>query len=492
MSGLPPRQPRSRRASSSASPRRKSGKKKSSGPPIAIIGVVAAVVLIVVGGILYQTVIGPRLAGGGGDGGGGILSLAGIGEDSSEAIVGDYLDAMNDFASVVDGVTDASSAQAAIPKLQEIEAELLEIQRRAILVEPISPKEFKELSKKFDPEVKQLLARFKQGAGRLDPLGLQQTEFAFVLEETVSEQRTTGGVIDRVHKTVPEPKDELEAIARDHALLLRERERILARIDSEAQIASAITELKSLAGKIEEVADRKRVLDRFQNSRMGILTAKWLEYRGYGVPTVSLIAHVEKQFGPQNELRSADYDVSEADSKYAFAGGPGDTVASRPIPNGQEPDNLSADRGRRPPESRVADPSFSRGPGGLPGRPGGAFGGRQGRPFQPGTSPFPLEESVTIILEGGPFINPRELGLKGEEFFARSKQRQEAQLKFRERLSTLTGSTSSHSNITGNTAENFLNYTGDIQELADKIDFGKVTKVDKESRTITVDMSDVE
>ena len=105
---------------------------------------------------------------------------------------------------------------------------------------------------------------------------------------------------------------------------------------------------------------------------------------------------------------------------------------------------------------------------------------------------LPAEESVRVILQGGPFESASHLQGKPDEFFTAKKRQNEAQNEFGARLKELTNSNSRSSMITGGKSMNELRYTGDIQALANQIDFGTVTEVDIESRTITVDMSNVE
>jgi hypothetical protein len=69
------------------------------------------------------------------------------------------IDKMKEVATILEGVTDESSAQAAKPKLQAVSAEMKAIKVKADKLGKPTPDEDKRLREKYEPQVKELMPK---------------------------------------------------------------------------------------------------------------------------------------------------------------------------------------------------------------------------------------------------------------------------------------------------------------------------------------------
>jgi len=76
-----------------------------------------------------------------------------------ESVMKESIDKMKEFASILEGVTDESSAQAAKPKLQAIGAEMKELKAKSEKLGKLPPDEEKRLKAKYEPQVKELMPK---------------------------------------------------------------------------------------------------------------------------------------------------------------------------------------------------------------------------------------------------------------------------------------------------------------------------------------------
>ncbi|MGC1272314.1 MAG: hypothetical protein WBC44_01300 [Planctomycetaceae bacterium] len=464
---LPPRQPRRTSAAPAApttSRRRSPARNKKSGPPVGLLigGAVAAFFLIAGGVVVYQKFVSPHVRVSASD-----IGLDGVVGDSPKAILGDFVDVIDDLETMAASITDAESAQAALPKIVDLENRLVEIQRRVVLVEPVSRDEMKAIENSMGKP--KSAEGFKGQAERLKDAGLIEGEFAAAMRSLGFRMQSTIGVMKDGMTTLPEPRNEFETLARDYIALEREQTRIIARVETADDVPAAVKELEALVPKMDALTERKQAFGRARQSAVTLAHNDYVFYGTSGAERDLTIALTAK-LGPIADLNSALVNVSTAESKFNFALMAG---ASDHAANPHE--NLQS--GPLPPGGGIqAGPAGAMAQGG-PGRRGGTR-------LQPPV--LAATDKVTIILEGGPFASAGHLN--GEEFFAAKKRQNEAQAEYGPRLKALAESNPRNSTITGGTSQNIFAYTGDVQELADTIDFGTVVEVNTESRTIVVDM----
>jgi hypothetical protein len=263
-------------------------------------------------------------------------------------------------------------------------------------------------------------------------------------------------------------------LARDWLDLSRERPRIIARIESAGDVPNAVSEYQALVGKIDALTKRKAA---YGLTRQSILVLSQNRYLSYDTSSAvnDLMQALPEPMRSSSELQQAQANVGTAFSNYEFALMAGGHGGQRPAGNPAVAPSIAGASSRPP--GRPVD--------GLP--PSGA---RTERPGSGGVTPstVPVEESVRVILQGGPFASAGNL--EGDEFFAAKERQREAQKVYGPRIKTLANSPSLSSKITGGASVNTLRYTGDIQDLADIIDFGTVSDVNVETRTITIEMPD--
>jgi hypothetical protein len=96
-----------------------------------------------------------------------VLVGSGCGNDPHEAIYKDLVGLMNDMATVFEGVKDKASAEAAKPKLQEINKRLKEIGERAKKAGKISKAKADSLEKKYKPQLEAAGKRLDTAASGL-------------------------------------------------------------------------------------------------------------------------------------------------------------------------------------------------------------------------------------------------------------------------------------------------------------------------------------
>lgn len=471
---LPPR--RSPSGASNVKPssgRRKRSRKKSSKSYFGILAaIVAAIVLLAGVAVAVKNFAGPNLRISSAD-----LGLTGIVGDSHQSIYGDFVDALNDLTGVLASIRDEQSAQAAVEKLGAIESRLHEINRRAVLIEPIPEKELKELEESFEDRFS--LKAFRSEADRLNNSNLISEDLDWTLDFLGLDVVNTVRMLRSGMATLPEPRDEYETLSRDYVELQREMTRALAGVESAGDVPSVVERFQALVPKFEALAERK---GQFGRKFQGVLTRADDRYRDHstGSATSALLEMLRAKYGELNDFEQAYADLSTAASQYQFtlmAGGPGGSTVGNPPPGVTTSDTVDAG-------ASGGDPDFA-GRGATGPRTFAPAGSRSGRP---GGSNLPPGESIHIRLQGGPFKSAGDLN--GEEFFAAKKRQNEAMTEYVGKLKELTQTKSSNANLTGGQLIIILRYTGEVQTLADQIDFGTVTETNAETRTIVVQMPD--
>lgn len=431
-------------------------------------GAVAAFFLIAGGTVVYQKFVSPHVRVSASD-----LGLDSVVGDSPKAILGDFVDIIDDLETMVASITDAESAQAAVNKVADFENRLLEIQRRIVLVEPVSRDEMKAIENSLGKP--KSAEGFKGEAERLNDAGLIDGEFAAAMRSLGFRMQSTIGVMKDGMVALPEPRNEFETLARDYIALEREQARIIARIETADDVPTAVKELEVLVPKFDELTERKRAFGRARQSAVTLAHNYYVFYGTSGAAR-DLTTALTAKFGPLADLNRALGNVGTAESNFNFAlmAGASDDAAD--------------------PHEHVQPGPLPPG-GGMQAGPAGAMAhggpGQVGRPGQRGGPRFQppviaADDKVTIILKGGPFASAGHLN--GEAFVAAKKRQNEAQAEYGPHLKALAKANPRSSTITGGTSQNIFAYTGDVQELADKIDFGTVAEVNTESRTIVVEM----
>lgn len=528
---LPPRQPRRTPSSTgSSTPARRSSparkrKPKRTGPPVAMLlgGAVAAVAVIVGGIVAFQSLgsaVGLRVSSAD-------LGLSDLVGDSPKAILGDFLDVVDDLNSTVVAVKDAESAQKAVAKVQKLEWQLVELQRRAVLVDPVPQDEMKAIEESLGKPTS--FESFQYESERLKNAGLANGELAEVMRSLAFQMQSTIHVLEHGMVQLPEPKNESETLARDYVELGREQARIVARIKSADDLQTAIKDSEALILEFEALAARKAEYGRKSLAALESAKARYTPYDTHGV--VQALDPVITDFlGPSPEMADVQAEIATARSEYEFALLSGASVAAhvdgrweefaQPAP--PKAGNLPrADRPTEPaatlspPEASPGQdgfhrPAMSPRPGGFPGPDNFARPGDFGPPHRPDGAPAPQRpgppdflpdprrgaptpagpDQLIVILRGGPFVSAR--GLDGDALTTAKERQTDAQKEYGARLISLAGSNSLNSAIAGGISRNTLAYTGDIQELADKIDFGTVAEVNAESRTIVIELPEVD
>lgn len=92
-------------------------------------------------------------------------------EPTRESVMEDSIAKLKELASVLESVKDESSAQAAKPKLQAIDADMKEIKAKAEKMSKPSAEEDKRLEEKYRPQVMEVAERLTKEMVRvgLDP-----------------------------------------------------------------------------------------------------------------------------------------------------------------------------------------------------------------------------------------------------------------------------------------------------------------------------------
>jgi len=80
-------------------------------------------------------------------------SLSGCGGDTHESLVGQALELMNEYNTIMDAVKDDASAAAAKPKLEALEKRAADLKKRADALGKPSDDERKRLQEKFQAQM---------------------------------------------------------------------------------------------------------------------------------------------------------------------------------------------------------------------------------------------------------------------------------------------------------------------------------------------------
>lgn len=475
---LPPRQPRSSASNVKSSSRgRKRARKRSSKSNIGILTVIVAAIVLMGVVVAVQKFAGPNLRVSSAD-----LGLTGLVGDSHKSIYVDFVETLNDFAGVLASIRDQQSAQTATEKLGEIESRLHEINHRAVLIEPIPKQELKQLEKSVEDRFG--MSRYRSELDRLNNSSLVSEELDWTLDFLDLDAINTIRMLRSGMAVLPDPRDEFETLARDRVELQREMTRILAGVKSADDVSSVVAKFQEFIPKFEALAERKR---QFGRSQQGSLTRADSRYRDYSTDGVilSLLDGLKAKYGELNDLNQAYADLSTAASQYDFAlmaGEPSGGTVGNPPPRMTRP-------GNNPAGASGEDPNLAGPRTGNP-RAFAPAGSRPGQPRGPSSSSVVAGESIQILLQGGPFKSASDLN--GEEFFAAKKRQREAMHKYVERVKALTETKSSNATLSGGQLRIVLGYTGELQALADHIDFGIVDEINAETHTIVVKMSEDE
>ena len=86
--------------------------------------------------------------------------MSGCKGTTHESLAEEQMALMNEMFDVMEGVTDAASAQAAKPKLEKISTRMKELGEKAKALGQPSAEEEQRLKKKFEPELKKMMERF--------------------------------------------------------------------------------------------------------------------------------------------------------------------------------------------------------------------------------------------------------------------------------------------------------------------------------------------
>lgn len=107
------------------------------------------------------------------------LLLTGCGGDTHEGLANETVGLLNEFATVLDGVSDEASAKAAVPKLEAISTKLSEMKKRVDALPKLSEAENKALEDKMQKEMGTFMGKFMGAAMKL----ANKPELQKILEE---------------------------------------------------------------------------------------------------------------------------------------------------------------------------------------------------------------------------------------------------------------------------------------------------------------------
>lgn len=316
-SSLPPRWVGRPSTSRESAPRRR--RKKSAGPNwITLVMGGVSVMGMLVGGLFYfGKHAAPKLGGIAHD-----IGLGGIVGDSPHAIHAEFIKAARELGAVLREVHDVPSAERTLPRLDALREKGIEIERRVMLLPPQSREEMTRVARSFEGEYDQVEREIEKIAEEFTDrpdLGLRGSptgrEFAGRLQGAFLAVASADKAFRKL-TPLPEPKDEMDAVAMEFAQLRRDMVVALARIEAQEDIPQAATDLRTITPKLEALQERVEQLD---TSKSGVTDG--FKYRSYSnedfLPI--LLASVRKKFGTNEQLEQAFLAADMAGEKYRAA-----------------------------------------------------------------------------------------------------------------------------------------------------------------------------
>jgi hypothetical protein len=422
----------------------------------------------------------PGLAGGGdaqggaavagGGGGGGLASMLGL-ADTPESLMRDYTNIGKQLQQVLARVTDDASVEPAVKAMEGIIWDLVDLRRRAALAPQVSKQELYKVLRKYseDDQLKaaDVVRVVEQPPGQVT----RYEKLRQALEEMTFLARSAQGAIRQGLEAPPEPRNDLETIEYERAVLLRQAMQQVLQVDDSGGVAAAASAVKETAGKLQALAERKAGMSG-AGLRGGQAASQYVQWTVR--PSELMNEHVqilENKSVAVEPLTSALTELSTADSNIGFASMPGAVTSS--FVETQAINHL------HPPGSRgrwKGAPTAGSGPFGPRGGPA-----RGGPP--PARSGPAGPDEIVIVLKGDVFTEESE----------DAKQRMlihqtgfEVLRKAQEVLHQDTGRSGSSGSISQGTVSIRLPFDGDPQALAEKFTFGNVDSVDSTARQIEV------
>lgn len=401
--------------------------------------------------------------------GGGLLSAIGL-KTGADDLLEEMADGTDAVHGELAGIRDAASRDAAMGRIQETVRGLLQIDRRLPDVAlTATPADLKAAEKERHPRL--TVQRLESEMERIRQTDARSPELDALIGEVVLILKQLRGSITAVGPAPNEPSNDFERIEYDSLLIKRDACQALAGFRSEADAAGVAEKLVQASHRLSEVKSRKEKLARLDvvanQARQTYLAAE----AGLDQLQSRLLGLGVSEIGAQDVppvLNQAYADYRSAESNVDFA----QPLAQAPT----DPANVA------PPAGATVQPGIAAA------RPVGG-----GIPF-PGTSGnSPDAKSIVRVrLDGGAFIPiPPDLGAAERQKII--DQRPKALMDLQSRLQKLIGKASIHVRVDGSgrrVAE--VGYSGDVAELAEKIDFVKVSDVDPAARSFTLTFEDID
>ncbi|MBX3442323.1 MAG: hypothetical protein KF774_07940 [Planctomyces sp.] len=451
-----------------------------------------AVCGIAVGGFLLVQKL--RSTGGGeGAGGGGLMASLGL-APSAAGMLEELADGMDDVHQELVGVQDAAGRDRAFARIQQRGRELEQLYQKLPSVEMVEKSELDAAAKAVDARLSP--TRLTAEIQRIHGIGAGSVDLEFLIEELSGIVRQLKNTIVKVGQIPPAPQGEHEQIEYDFLMTKRDAVLALAKFAGSGDAAPALAALQASYRRVVELQDVKWELPRLQ-SAMAMAGLKYQSVAaGYDEMARVLLGMRASRNGGESlppELEKAYSDFSTAEANFRTATQAGSVRMSQlGAPNGTP--NGSPDESPAPgPANR--SPAGPVGQFGPPGGSGPVFGGRAGPPGARGSgrSPtgFDAANGLTIWIRGEAFeaASPDLTDMERRDHRAR-RGRYMSDIKARVRELTGASSVGSHEGPMGLRVE--ANYTGDVQAIADAMEFAEVTQVDPTSREITIEYANVD
>jgi len=113
------------------------------------------------------------------------IMLGGCGGDTHESLAQEGVSAFNEFASILEGVSDVESAKAAVPKLEAVGQKMADLKKRADALGKPTPEQNKALEEKFTKEMSTAMDKMMAASMKL----ADKPEVQKILEEPMKKLR---------------------------------------------------------------------------------------------------------------------------------------------------------------------------------------------------------------------------------------------------------------------------------------------------------------
>lgn len=443
--------------------------------------------------------------------------------DTAEGIAQEVVALQREGVAILRGIRDEATRDQAISKYNALAGKLDAVLERAVRLAPIPESRLQGVIQSVNAEMAPLVQEVDQLGNQLRGANLVNDQLTASAGMVTSQHQTVIRCIDVGARELPREPENGARIEREVCLIMRDAVQVVASVKKADDFAPAAAALDKHHQAMQSVLDRLAKYSRQEGFELQSYGGEFARFAIQSASALDAVARIKtRQFGPHEGFEKKVFDLSQRNTAFSVAKGhiglkpdpnaptgpPGSLAGNKPSgsfpgpfgPGGRPPGLPGPNPGGVPPGGvppGASPPGF---PGGLPGQPG--VTGQPG--FPPGFPGVPNPGAPNPGNPGPPpFVGP-PAGVNPGEFFTQQfikqhgaenivtiecpgigdKGAEEVSLALKKHIDTNGMATT----ITNGDAKFLLKYAGDIQELANKLTFGKVASVDKAGRKIKVDV----